>query len=164
MPGVLVIYHSRSGHTEVMARRISDAIRDEGLDVVCKKVEEADIDDLLLVDGVVVGSPTYYGTMAAEVKRFLDESVKYHGKLDGKVGAAFSSANSTGQETTVLSILEALLIHGMIVQGDCQGLHYGVTTVGEQTESQLRHCRRFGQRFARLVKMATTSSTKPNSD
>lgn len=163
MPSVLVIYHSRTGHTELMATTISDAIRTEGLDVICKRVEEAEVDDLLHVDGLVIGSPTYYGTMAAEIKRFLDESIKHHGRLDGKVGAAFSSSGSTGQETTVLSILEALLIHGMIIQGDCRGLHYGVTSVGEQQESHQQNCKRFGQRFARLVKRVSASSSTETS-
>ncbi len=152
MPKVLVIYYSRSGNTELMAKRISDAIRDEKLDVTCKKVEETDPDELLEIDGLVIGSPTYYGTMAAEIKKFLDDSIKHHGKLDGKVGAAFSSAASMGQETTVLSILEALLIHGMIIQGDTKGHHYGVTSLGKPKENDLQRCKRFGQRFAKLVK------------
>jgi len=152
MPKVLVIYYSRSGNTELMAKRINDAIRDEELDVTCKKVEETDPDELLEIDGLVIGSPTYYGTMAAEIKKFLDDSIKHHGKLDGKVGAAFSSAASMGQETTVLSILEALLIHGMIIQGDTKGHHYGVTSLGKPKENDLQRCKRFGQRFAKLVK------------
>jgi len=152
MPKVLVIYYSRSGNTELMAKRINDAIRDEKLDVTCKKVEETDPDELLEIDGFVIGSPTYYGTMAAEIKKFLDDSIKHHGKLDGKVGAAFSSAASMGQETTVLSILEALLIHGMIIQGDAKGHHYGVTSLGKPKENDLQRCKRFGQRFAKLVK------------
>ena len=152
MPKVLVIYYSRSGNTELMAKRINDAIRDEKLDVTCKKVEETDPDELLEIDGLVIGSPTYYGTMAAEIKKFLDDSIKHHGKLDGKVGAAFSSAASMGQETTVLSILEALLIHGMIIQGDAKGHHYGVTSLGKPKENDLQRCKRFGQRFAKLVK------------
>ena len=152
MPKVLVIYYSRSGNTELMAKRINDAIRDEKLDVTCKKVEETNLNELLEIDGLVIGSPTYYGTMAAEIKKFLDDSIKHHGKLDGKVGAAFSSAASMGQETTVLSILEALLIHGMIIQGDAKGHHYGVTSLGKPKENDLQRCKRFGQRFAKLVK------------
>jgi len=153
MPRVLVVYHSRTGRTESLARFISNAIEGEGLEVDCRKVAEVQPEDLLQVDGVVVGSPTYYGTMAAEVKRLLDDSVRSHGKLDGKVGAAFASAGSTGQETTVLSILQALLIHGMIIQGDFSGLHYGVTSVGAQVEDDANRCRRFGQRYAQLVKL-----------
>ncbi|HIE27003.1 TPA: flavodoxin family protein [Candidatus Poribacteria bacterium] len=152
MPNVLVVYYSRSGNTASMAKSIAAAIAEEGLVVECKKVEDADIDELLDVDGLVVGSPTYYGTMAAEIKKFLDDSVRHHGKLDGKAGAAFASAAVTGQETTVISILEALLIHGMIVQGDPRGHHYGVTSLGKPGEQDLERCKRFGKRFAELVK------------
>jgi len=152
MPRVLVVYYSRSGNTEAMAKIIADAINEDGIDVECKKVEETNPDELLAVDGVVIGSPTYYGTMAAEVKKFLDDSVKHHGKLDGKVGAAFSSAAITGHETTVISILEALLIHGMIIQGDPQGYHYGATSIKRPDEQGAMKCKRFGERVARLVK------------
>ena len=92
--------------------------------------------------------------MAYEVKKFLDESIKHHGKLDGKAGAAFSSAASTGQETTVISILEALLIHGMIIQGDPKGHHYGATSFEKPDEKEADICRQFGKRFAGLVRMA----------
>ena len=155
MPKVLAIYYSRSGHTESLAKSITEGIAEEGLDVDCKRVEDADLDELLDVDGLVIGSPTYYGTMAAEVKKFLDDSVKHHGKLDGKVGAAFASADVTGQETTVISILEALLIHGMIIQGDTPGYHYGVTCLGEPNEQDLQRCKRFAKRFAKLVNKIT---------
>ncbi len=152
MARVLVVYYSLGGRTELMANRIADTLRAEGLEVACKKVQDADVDDLPGFDGVIVGSPTYYGTMAAEVKSFLDRSVKYHGKLEGKAGAAFASAGSTGHETTVLSIVQALLIHGMIVQGDSQGMHYGLTFSGNVQGPDDKATRRFAQRFAALVK------------
>ena len=159
VPKVLLIYYSRSGHTETLAKWIAEAIAEEGLEVVCKKVKDANLDELLDVDGLVIGSPTYYGTMAAEIKKFLDASIKHHGKLDGKVGAAFATADATGQETTVISILEALLIHGMVVQGDTQGHHYGVTSLGKPDEQDRQRCQRFGQRFARTVKQVRRLST-----
>ena len=149
---VLVIYHSRSGHTEALAKWIAEAIAQEGLDVVCKKVEDASPDEMLDADGVVLGSATYYGIMAAEVKQFLDDSIKHHDKLDGKVGGAFASAGAMGQETTVISLLEALLIHGMIIQGDTRGHHYGVTSIGKPGDKERERCQRFGKRFSRLVK------------
>jgi len=152
MPKVIVIYYSRTGNTEVMAKVIADAIREESIDVECKKVEETNVDELLDLDGVVIGSPTYYGTMAAEVKKFIDDSVKHHGKLDGKVGAAFSSAEVTGQETTVLSILGSMLIHGMIVQGNPKEYHYGATAIEKPDEKGIEICKRFGKRVAGLVK------------
>ena len=52
MPKALVVYYSRTGNTEAMARLISKAIEGEGLSVVCKKVEDTDPDDLLDADGI----------------------------------------------------------------------------------------------------------------
>jgi len=152
MPKIIVVYYSRSGNTEAMARIIAEAIKNEGINTECKKVQDTSVDELLNVDGIIIGSPTYYGTMAAEIKKFLDDSVKHHGKLDGKVGAAFSSAEVTGQETTVISILEALLIHGMIIQGNPKEYHYGATAIKKPGEKDIKVCQRFGKRVAKLVK------------
>ena len=76
------------------------------------------------------------------------------GKLEGKVGAGFASSGMLGggNETTVLSILEALLIHGMIVQGDTGGGHYGPVAIGAPDERGTEECRKLGQKVARLVK------------
>lgn len=158
MPKVLVIYYSRTGTTEKMAQIIEDALAKEGLETDCRSVEDASVDDLLDYHGLIVGSPTYYGTMAAELKSFLDESVKHHGDLDGMVGGAFATAAVTGQETTVLSILEALLIHGMIIQGNPRGHHYGPTAVGEVGEEAEQNCRRFAARYAKLIESVVSLS------
>ncbi|MFX1257251.1 MAG: flavodoxin family protein [Promethearchaeota archaeon] len=153
MPEVLLIYYTRTGNTERMANIIADAIMDENIDIKCKKVENTNLKELLDVEGVVIGSPTYFGCMAAEIKKFIDDSIIYHGRLDGKVGAAFSSSAIMGHETTVISILEALLVHGMIIQGDPKGQHFGATTVGKPDKNEFKWCHRFGQRFAKLVKL-----------
>ncbi len=154
MAKVLIVYYSRSGHTEAMANLVAEGVKSEGVEVECKKVENTTIDDLLSADGIILGSPTYYGTMSAEIKKLLDDSVKYHGKLDGKVGAAFSSSGGIGggNETTVLDMIKALLIHGMIVQGDPSGDHYGPVAVGKPDDRSARECKRRGARVAKLLK------------
>ena len=153
MARVLVIYHTRTGNTEAMAEAVAEGAREAGAEVVVKKVQDTTMDDLLAADAVAVGSPTYYGTMAAEVKQLLDESVEIHGSLEGKAGAAFSSAGGVGggQQTTVVDILAALLIHGMVVQGDPRGDHYGPVAVGAPDERARRECRRCGERLAALA-------------
>jgi NAD(P)H dehydrogenase (quinone) len=95
----------------------------------------------------------YYGTMAAELKKLIDESVKHHGKLVGKVGGAFASSGGPGggNETTVLDILKAQLVHGMIVQGDSGGDHYGPIAVGAPDERSRKECRKLGKRAAELA-------------
>jgi NAD(P)H dehydrogenase (quinone) len=137
-----------------MAAAIAEGINKEGLEAVVKEVKDVNADELLKYEAIVMGSPTYYGTMSADIKRLLDESVKFHGKLDGKVGAAFSSSANIGggNETTVLDILKAMLIHGMIIQGDPQGDHYGAVAISAPDNRATRQCSRMGERIAKLVK------------
>jgi len=154
MAKMLVIYYSESGNTEKMAKAICEGIQKEKVEYSLKKIQDAEADDLLEVDGILIGSPTYYGTMAYQIKELLDESVKFHSKLDGKIGGAFSSSANIGggNETTILDILNALLIHGIIIQGDPSGDHYGPVAIGSPDARATRQCIRFGQRMAKLVK------------
>jgi len=154
MAEALVIYYSRSGNTRKMAELIAEGIKKEGVEALLKDVKEVKADDLLKPDALVIGSPTYYGSMSAEIKKLLDDSVKFHGKLEGKVGAAFSSSANIGggNETTVLDILNAMLIHGMIIQGDPQGGHYGAVSIGSPDERSTKQCVRLGGRVAKLTK------------
>ena len=154
MPKVLIIYYSRTGNTKAMAQAVEDGVRGEGVDVRCKEVKDVSVEELLDYGGIIVGSPTYYGTMAGEIKLLLDESVKYHGKLAGKVGGAFSSSGilGGGNETTVLDILKALLVHGMIIQGNPMGPHYGPVALGKPSARNRSECINLGKRVAQLLK------------
>jgi NAD(P)H dehydrogenase (quinone) len=155
MAKILVAYYSVSGHTKRMAELIVEGIKkEETVDVALRNVEEVKVDDLLDYQCIMIGSPVYYGSMAYPIKKLFDESVKFHTKLDGRVGGAFaSSANiGGGNETTILDILNAMLIHGMIVQGDPKGDHYGPVSIGAPDERSQKQCLRYGERMARLVK------------
>lgn len=154
MPKILIIYYSRTGNVKKMANAIEEVIREEGVDVLIKEVKDTRVEELLEYDGIIIGSPTYYGLPAGEIKRFLDDSVRFHGKLEGKVGGAFASSGGIagGNETTILAILEALLIHGMIIQGNPGGDHYGPVSINTPDERSLRECREYGRRIARLIK------------
>lgn len=150
----LVVYYSRSGNTKQMAEMIAEGMRKADLATDCRSVDEVKVDDLLTFDAIVAGSPTYYGTMAAELKKLFDDAVVKHGQLEGKVGGAFSSSAhiAGGNETTILSILEAMLISGMVVQGDPQGDHYGPVAIGKPDQRAQKLCRRWGRRIAELTK------------
>ena len=151
---VLVTYYSQTGTTQRMAEIIVDALKQESMEVVLSEISQLTPEDLLKYDGILIGSPTYYGSISYQVKKLLDESVAHHGELDGKVGGAFaSSANiAGGNETTLISIIEAMMIHGMIIQGDPQGDHYGPVAVNTIDERAHRNCIRFAKRFAGLLK------------
>ena len=150
----LVLYYTRSGNTKTMAKAIADAMEKAGLPTKCKSVTETKVDELLAADAIVVGSPTYYGRAAAPIATLFDESVSKHGKLDGKVGAAFSSSANIGggNETTICEINNMMLIHGMVIQGDPQGDHYGPVSIGKPDERVMAQCTRRGQRIAELTK------------
>jgi len=151
---ILVTYYSRTGHTQQMAECVAEAAREvAGAEVDLRPVEQVSPDDLLGYDGIIIGSPVYYGTMAAEVKALIDKSVKHHGKLEGKVGGAFASSGGPGggNETTILDILKALLIHGMIVKGEPNGDHYGPIAVGAPDERSRKECRKLGRSVATLA-------------
>ena len=159
MASVLITFYSRSGNTEKMAEAVAAGARQvAGVEVELRPVAEVGPDDLLKPEGIIMGSPVYYGTMAAELKTLIDESVKHHGKLVGKVGGAFASSGGPGggNETTVMDIVKALLIHGMIVQGDAQGDHYGAIAVGAPDDRSRKECEKLGRRVAELVVKLTS--------
>jgi len=151
---VLIVYDSGTGNTEKMAYAVAEGARQvENAEVVIKRVDNATLRDLEWADATLVGSPTYYGQMSAKIKAFFDKSVEIHGKLEGKVGAAFTSSGgtATGAETTLLSIIETMLIHGMIVQGRAMDKHYGAAAVGSPNKEELKICRELGKRTAELA-------------
>lgn len=154
MASILIIYQSQTGNTRAMAEAVEAGVRDEGVDVVRKDIAAAGIDDLPNYDGIIIGSPTYFAATTAEVKRFIDDSIKYYKKLTGKVGAAFTSCGGVGGggETAILDILRAWLVHGMIVPGFVEGGHYGPVSIGHPDEEKKAVCRSFGAQVARLVK------------
>jgi NAD(P)H dehydrogenase (quinone) len=154
MAKVLIVYDSKTGHTEKMALAVAEGVKQvNGVEVEVKKVNQTNIEDLPNVDGIILGSPTYYGQMSAKLKKLIDKSVKFHGKLEGKVGAAFTSSGGTasGAETTLLSMLQALLVHGMIVQGRASDKHYGAAAVGAPSKDDLKSCMDLGKKVASLV-------------
>ena len=150
----IVVYYSRSGNTKEMAEIVAEAMNGAGLATECKSVDKVKADDLLNYDAIVIGSPTYYGQMAAPIKQLFDDAVAFHGQLDGKVGGAFSSSANIGggNETTIMSIIEAMLIAGMVVAGDAQGDHYGPVSIGKPDERVRTQCERRGRRIAELTK------------
>jgi NAD(P)H dehydrogenase (quinone) len=154
MAKILVTYYSQSGNTKKMAEAVVEGIKQEAVEADLKFVEALEPQQLLEYQGIIVGSPTYYGTMAYQLKELFDASVSFHGKLDAKVGAAFSSSANVagGNETTILDILNAMLIHGMIIQGDPQGDHYGPVAIGAPDGRSRKQCLRLGARIAKLVK------------
>jgi NAD(P)H dehydrogenase (quinone) len=153
MAKVLIVYYTQSGNTKAMADFVADGAKAAGAQVTVKEVEHIMAQDLLKYDGIVLGSPTYYGLPAAQIKELLDQSVQYHGQLSGKVGGAFSSAANIGggNETTIMAMLQALLIHGMVVQGAAMGDHYGPVSINAPDDRVRKQCQALGRRVTELA-------------
>ncbi|MFW5856899.1 MAG: flavodoxin family protein [Planctomycetota bacterium] len=153
MARVWILYYSRTGNTEAMARAVEEGVRKAGGTPVCKPVTDAHASELLEADALILGTPTYYGLPAGPLKTFLDETSAVHGKLEGKVGGAFSTSvhRGGGNETAILALLQAMLVHGMVVPGAARGDHYGPVALGEPDAAALTQCRELGERITRLA-------------
>lgn len=141
MSDILVLYYSRYGATEKMARLIARGIEEVNgmqarlrtvapVSTVCEASEDSIPDtgepyatahDLRECAALALGSPTRFGNMAAPLKYFIDgtSSLWLGAELAGKPAAVFTSTSSMhgGQETTLLSMMLPLLHHGMLVLG-----------------------------------------------
>jgi len=154
MTKILVLYFSRTGHVKKMAGEVAVGVKAVGAEAHLCDLDECVIQNLTDYDGFIIGSPTYYGLAAGPVKDFFDRSIVHHGKLEGKAGGAFSSAGvfGGGSETTVMSIIQMMLVHGMVVQGQAKGHHYGVVAIGAPDYEVIEQCRKLGKRVAELAK------------
>ena len=186
---VLVLYYSRHGATQTMAEHIARGVElvpgvearlrtVPPVSTVCEAIEEdipvsgalyCETDDLRDCAGLVLGSPTRFGNMAAPLKYFIDgtASLWLSGALINKPAAVFTSTSSLhgGQETTLLSMMLPLLHHGMLLAGlpyseaelhttKSGGTPYGASHVAGQgnknpvSPEELVLCKALGKRVA----------------
>jgi len=198
---LLVVYYSLYGHVLQLARAVEEGARSvAGVEVILRRVAEFDevirktadnqhlvnvreqqanipvctLDDFREADGVIFGSPTRYGNMAAQMKQFIDSTAGLwlKGEMEGKPAGVFTSTASThgGQETTLLTMMVPLVHLGMIIVGVPYsvdgmihteargGTPYGATTIaGSRGELQplkedLAIANVLGQRVATITK------------
>jgi NAD(P)H:quinone oxidoreductase type IV len=198
-PKILVLIYSMYGHIYKMARSVVDGIEEaEGIPILMqvpellpkqywndkvqiaknlmKDVPVADPrTDLKGVDGIIIGTPTRYGNMTAQMRNFWDQTGEdwMKGTLTGKPGAVFTSTASQhgGQETTILSTMITLLHHGLILVGlpysnqeqrrmdeITGGSPYGPSTIAGRdgsrfpSENELLLAKRLGIRVTNIAK------------
>jgi NAD(P)H dehydrogenase (quinone) len=174
MTKVLILYYSSYGHIEAVAGAVAEGVREAGAEAVIKRVPElvpdavaqqshfklnqpapiATVDELPDYDAIIVGTPTRFGNMAAQMKNFLDQTgpLWFQGKLIGKVGSVFASTASQhgGQESTILATHTVLLHQGMVIVGlpysfqgqmgvkeVTGGSPYGATTISDGDGSRM---------------------------
>jgi NAD(P)H dehydrogenase (quinone) len=194
MTKVLILYYSSYGHIERMAQAVAEGAREGGAHVEVKRVPElvppdvaakhgfkldqpapiATVDELADYDAIIIGTPTRFGNMAAQMKNFLDQTggLWAQGKLIGKVGSVFASTATQhgGQESTILSTQTVLLHHGLVVvglpysfQGQMSlseitgGSPYGATTIAggdgsrQPSDNELAGARFQGRHVAQIA-------------
>ncbi|HEU19348.1 MAG TPA: flavodoxin family protein [Deltaproteobacteria bacterium] len=154
---ILVLYYSRTGNTQKLAAEIAKGVEQvDGVTCVLRSVENVTKDDMVDSEGIIAGSPVYFGTMAGELKELFDKYVGIRKKMENKIGAAFATSAdpSGGKETTMISIIQALLIYGMIIVGDPISAtgHYGVACTGAPDKKTADNAAKLGKRVASLVK------------
>ncbi len=154
---ILVLYYSKGGNTKKLAERIAEGVESvSGAKALLKSTQEVKKEDFVDSAGVIAGSPVYFGAMAWDLKRVFDEYVVIRKKMENKVGAAFATSGdpSGGKETTLISIIQCLLIYGIIVVGDPMDAtgHYGVACAGAPDEKISENGRKLGRRVAELCK------------
>ena len=193
---ILVLYYSRHGATAEMARHVARGVEQvTGVEARLRTVPAVsadhsvaasdiptegplycELDDLRDCAGLVMGSPTRFGNMAAPLKYFIDQTsaLWLSGAMIDKPAAVFTSTSSLhgGQESTLLTMMLPLLHHGMVMLGlpysepglmtsTSGGSPYGATHWAGQTadravdETELQLCRSLGQRVAKWSRRST---------
>ncbi len=186
-PYVLVLYYSRHGHVKMLADQLAQGIESAGMEArlrtvpavstVCEATAESipdsgDIycseDDLANCSGLLLGSPTRFGNMAAPLKYFLDGTAGLwmNGALINKPAGAFTSTSSLhgGQESTLLTMMVPLLHHGMVFTGlpysepalsatTTGGTPYGASHIEADnlSDHEIQICQTQGKRIALLA-------------
>ncbi|MDH1553131.1 NAD(P)H:quinone oxidoreductase [Stutzerimonas stutzeri] len=196
MTKVLVLYYSSYGHIETLAHAVADGVRQAGALAQVKRVPElvpehvarkagyrtlqpadaASVAVLPEYDAIVIGTPTRFGNMAAQMKNFLDQcgGLWADDRLVGKVGSVFTSTGSQhgGQESTILATHTVLLHLGMVIVGlpysfkgqlrmdaVTGGSPYGASTLADDgsggdrqpSENELEGARYQGRHVARVA-------------
>ena len=117
---VLIAYHSETGNTEQMAQSVAEGAESVvGVQVVLKEVEDVMESDLITADAIILGSPVYNAAVSPQMSAFI-ASWPFEGEpLKNKIGAAFvtSGGISAGEELVQMSLLQSMLVFGMIVVG-----------------------------------------------
>ena len=154
---ILILYFSKGGNTKKLAEAILKGVESvEGIEGVLKHTDDVTKEDFVSSDGIIAGSPVYFGVMAAQMKKIFDEFVGVRKKMEGKIGAAFATSAdpSGGKETTMMSIIQVMLIYGMVIVGDPMAAtgHFGTACVGAPDSGSLENGMKLGQRVAELAK------------
>lgn len=146
---LLIVYYSEGGNTKKMAEAIGEGAKQLEVEVEVKKVEECRLNDLAQVDGIVVGSPTYFSNVAWQIKKLIDESIAFYRKeqLRDKIGGSFTSAGTIRDGKECIRMLELTF-----------GFHHKLKMVpgiirasGDGEQEVSNRCHKYGTEIARQI-------------
>jgi NAD(P)H dehydrogenase (quinone) len=134
-PTVLIAYHSETGHTRAMAEAVAAGVTEAGGTALLRSVDSVPATELLAADAIVLGTPVHNANMAAPIQDFVSRWPFEERPLADKLGAAFVAGGgiSAGQEATLLALIRAMLIHGLIIVGGADWLSaFGAAAVTDE--------------------------------
>ena len=147
MKKVLIIYHSQSGNTAIMAKTISEGASAAGATVVLKNAIDAKAEDILNCDIVAIGTPSYFGYMAGLIKDFFDRAwINIREKMVNKPYVTFGSKGGGGVQ--FLEGLERICDNMKMVK-----VFEAMVTTRKPTEEDLVKCKELGKKLAKLEKI-----------
>ena len=145
MVEVLVLYYSRGGRTEALAKAVAEGVNNfEGASAKTKRVDYATVDDFISCDAVAFGSPNYFSYMAGLMKDFFDKALSIREKVTGKPAAAFTSGG--GSSDSALLSLER-----MISSFKLSKVAEGIVSSGTPSEEDLFSCRKVGEALTKAA-------------
>lgn len=153
-----IIYYSETGNTQKMANEIAEGIKEiPGMEAETFSIYDVDALYIKECEGVIIGTPTYNGSLSGVIKLWL-ESVPKLFDLSGKLTGAFATAAYVhgGGDIAVQSILSQLLFTGALTySGGCAygspTIHLGPVALDSDLESYFSLFRTYGKRFATLL-------------
>ena len=148
MSKAIIIYETRTGNTQTIAKAVQEGMKDVGVEVLLKRTAEATADDLADADAVVLGAPTYHHDLISPMKTFLFKMEK--ADLKGKVGAAFGSYRWSGESVQMMSDTMKH-IFGMDL------MEPGLKLTGRPSGSSLKKGKEFGRKIAEKHTMSLLS-------
>ena len=143
MSKAIIIYETRSGNTQIIAKAIQEGMKEAGIEVLSKRTAEVTADELADIDAVILGAPTYHHDPISPMKTFLLEMEKAN--LKGKIGAAFGSYGWSGESVQMMSDTMKHTF-GMDVTEP------GLKLAGRPSGSSLEKGKEFGRKIAEKIK------------
>jgi multimeric flavodoxin WrbA len=149
MVEVLVLYYSRTGNVESMAKSVAEGVNGvKGASSKLRRVDYANVDDFISCDAVAFGSPNYFGYMAGLMKDFFDRAWSVREKVAGKLAVAFTCGGSSSN--AALQSLERMYSSFKLEKAS-DGVAWGTREQGTLNEQSLTACKKIGETLAKAA-------------